>query len=553
MIPHVTHYDEADITELEAFRKRTNEEHAKEGVKLTMVALLLKACVGVAAARSRSSTPRSTATTSSSSATTTSASRPTRRNGLVVPVIRDVDQKGLLDIARELTELSAQARDGKLEPADMQGGTFTISRLGGIGGTAFTPIINAPEVAILGVAKSAMKPVWNGQRVRAAADGAAVALLRPPRDRRRAGRALRAHLARRARRPAQGAAVEERPWPTARDPRPGHRRLRRRPDHRAACGARATRCAGGSARHARVRQGDDGRPAPQAGMVRELKVAVGDTVSEGTVILVLEGAAADGCRAGGRRAAEEQVVAPAADRADDRRASDGSSTSRSACRTSATSPTCRSSRSSSRPATGAVEDPLITLESDKATMDVPSPAAGTVEELAVAVGDTVSEGSLILTLEGVAADGGRARGAAEAGGARVAPPAPASRATVDVECDVVVLGAGPGGYTAAFRAADLGLKTHAGRALRAPRRRLPERRLHPVQGAAARRARCIAEAEESAAHGITFGEPQIDLDALRAWKESRRRQAHRRPRRPGQAAQGQGRARRRRVHVAATS
>ena len=126
-----------------------------------MVALLVKACVA-ALQQFPSSTRRSTATTSSSSATTTSASRPTRRTGLVVPVIKGRRQKGLIEIARELTELSGKAREGKLGPADMQGGTFTISSLGGIGGTRFTPIVNAPEVAILGVTRSAMKPVWNG-------------------------------------------------------------------------------------------------------------------------------------------------------------------------------------------------------------------------------------------------------------------------------------------------------------------------------------------------------------------------------------------------------
>ena len=163
MIPHVTHHDEADITDLEAFRKQTNEAHAKEGVKVTMVALLMKACVGVAAGDprvqrlARRRRPRPQALLS------TSASRPTRPHGLVVPVIKRRRPQGHRSTSpRELTELSGAARAGKLKPADMQGGTFTISSLGGIGGTAFTPIINAPEVAILGVAKSAMKPVWNG-------------------------------------------------------------------------------------------------------------------------------------------------------------------------------------------------------------------------------------------------------------------------------------------------------------------------------------------------------------------------------------------------------
>jgi pyruvate dehydrogenase E2 component (dihydrolipoamide acetyltransferase) len=162
MIPHVTHHDEADVTELEAFRKRANDEHAKEGVKLTMVALLLKA--SVTALRRF---PQFNASLDGDDLVLKryyhlgfAADTP---QGLVVPVIRDVDRKGLIEIAGELTELSGRAREGKLKGEEMRGGTFTISSLGGIGGTGFTPIINAPEVAILGVTRSAMKPVWNGR------------------------------------------------------------------------------------------------------------------------------------------------------------------------------------------------------------------------------------------------------------------------------------------------------------------------------------------------------------------------------------------------------
>jgi pyruvate dehydrogenase E2 component (dihydrolipoamide acetyltransferase) len=161
MIPHVTHHEDADITELEAFRKRTNEEYAKRGVKLTMVALLLKACVA-----SLKQFPQFNASLDGDDLVLKryyhlgfAADTP---QGLVVPVIRDVDRKGLIQIAEELTALSGKAREGKLGPSDMAGGTFTISSLGGLGGTGFTPIVNAPEVAILGVTKSAMKPVWNG-------------------------------------------------------------------------------------------------------------------------------------------------------------------------------------------------------------------------------------------------------------------------------------------------------------------------------------------------------------------------------------------------------
>jgi pyruvate dehydrogenase E2 component (dihydrolipoamide acetyltransferase) len=161
-IPHVTHHDDADVTELEAFRKRANEEHAKQGVKLTMVALLLKASV---AALSRfeqfnASLDGDDLVLKRYYHLGFAADTP---QGLVVPVIRDVDRKGLIEIAGELTDLSGRAREGKLKGEEMRGGTFTISSLGGIGGTGFTPIINAPEVAILGATRSAMKPVWNGR------------------------------------------------------------------------------------------------------------------------------------------------------------------------------------------------------------------------------------------------------------------------------------------------------------------------------------------------------------------------------------------------------
>jgi pyruvate dehydrogenase E2 component (dihydrolipoamide acetyltransferase) len=161
MIPHVTHNDEADITELEAWRKRLNEEHAREGVKVTMVSFLVLACV--AALKQfpdlNSSLDGDELVVKHYYNIGFAADTP---GGLVVPVIKGADGKGLLEIARELTALSAKARDGKLGPGDMSGSTFTISSLGGIGGTSFTPIVNAPEVAILGVTRSAIKPVWNG-------------------------------------------------------------------------------------------------------------------------------------------------------------------------------------------------------------------------------------------------------------------------------------------------------------------------------------------------------------------------------------------------------
>ncbi|QSX78831.1 dihydrolipoyllysine-residue acetyltransferase [Agrilutibacter solisilvae] len=164
MIPHVTQHDDADITDLEALRVELNRENEKAGIKLTMLAFLMKACV--AALRKY---PTFNASLDASGENLTlkkyfhvgfAADTP---NGLVVPVVRDVDKKGVLQIAQETSELAKKARDGKLGPADMQGGCFSISSLGGIGGTSFTPIVNAPEVAILGVSKSAMKPVWNGE------------------------------------------------------------------------------------------------------------------------------------------------------------------------------------------------------------------------------------------------------------------------------------------------------------------------------------------------------------------------------------------------------
>jgi len=166
MIPHVTQFDEADITDLEAFRVQLNKENEKAGIKITMLAFLIKAAV--AALKKFPDFNASLVTTVDGDNLVLkkyfhvgfAADTP---NGLVVPVIRNADQKGVLQIAKEMGELSAKAREGKLGPAEMQGGCFSISSLGGIGGTAFTPIINAPEVAILGVSKSATKPVWTGK------------------------------------------------------------------------------------------------------------------------------------------------------------------------------------------------------------------------------------------------------------------------------------------------------------------------------------------------------------------------------------------------------
>jgi len=162
MIPHVTNNDEADITELEAFRVQLNKENEKSGLKVTLLAFLVKACVTALKRfpEFNSSLDGDNLVYKRYYNIGFAADTP---NGLVVPVIKNADAKGVFDIARESSALAAKAREGKLAPAEMQGGTFSISSLGGIGGTSFTPIINAPEVAILGVSKSVMKPVWNGR------------------------------------------------------------------------------------------------------------------------------------------------------------------------------------------------------------------------------------------------------------------------------------------------------------------------------------------------------------------------------------------------------
>jgi pyruvate dehydrogenase E2 component (dihydrolipoamide acetyltransferase) len=163
-IPHITQNDEADITELEEFRKVQTEEAKKQGIRFTILCFLLKAVV-VALKQH----PEFNASLSADGENLVlkqyfhigvAVDTP---NGLVVPVIRDVDKKGLMELARELGEISARMRAGKIAPGDLQGGCFSISSLGGIGGSHFTPIINAPEVAILGVAKSVVRPVWNGK------------------------------------------------------------------------------------------------------------------------------------------------------------------------------------------------------------------------------------------------------------------------------------------------------------------------------------------------------------------------------------------------------
>lgn len=163
MIPHVTHHDDADITELEALRLALNKENEKSGIRITMLAFLIKAVV-----YALQKYPDFNASPEGDNPVLKkyvnigfAADTP---NGLVVPVIKQADKRGVLDIAQEMQVLSARAREGKLGPTDMQGGCFSISSLGAIGGTYFTPVINAPEVAILGVCRAQIKPVWDGRQ-----------------------------------------------------------------------------------------------------------------------------------------------------------------------------------------------------------------------------------------------------------------------------------------------------------------------------------------------------------------------------------------------------
>jgi len=163
VIPHVTNHDDADITDLEAFRVQLNKENEKAGIKVTMLAFMIKAAVAAL-----KKFPEFNASLDGDELVLKSyfhigfaADTP---NGLVVPVIKDADQKGIFQISQEMGDLAKKARDGKLGPADMSGGCFSISSLGGIGGRYFTPIINAPEVAIMGVCRSTMEPRWDGKQ-----------------------------------------------------------------------------------------------------------------------------------------------------------------------------------------------------------------------------------------------------------------------------------------------------------------------------------------------------------------------------------------------------
>jgi dihydrolipoyl dehydrogenase len=262
-------------------------------------------------------------------------------------------------------------------------------------------------------------------------------------------------------------------------------------------------------------------PAPVAGVVKELRIAVGDRVSEGSVILTLDGAAAEGEGDAPPRERVKENGDPAPQ--------GGHATYGSASGVYETIEVRVPDMGdfSDIPVIEVLvapgerveqEDPLVTLESDKATMEVPSPAAGVVKELKVGVGDKVSQGTLLLLLDAAAVDG-QATAPPPSAPEAAAPPPPSAQGTGDAHAQVVVIGAGPGGYTAAFRAADLGLKTTL--IERFPRLGgvclnvgcIPSKALLHI-------ARVLAEVEEVAAHGVRFGEPEIEVDGVRGFKES---------------------------------
>ena len=400
-IPHVTNNDEADITDLDKYRKELDTRAKEEGYRVTMLSFLIKACVSALKTHWEVN-----------SSIHPDGDKLIRKgfwnigfaadtpNGLMVPVVKAADAKGIVEISKELGDLSAKARKGELKSQDMQGATFTISSLGGIGGTSFTPIVNAPGGG--DPRGDALEDGAGLERhgVRAAQHAAAVALLRPPGDRRGTGGALPAEARRPAQRSAQPAALRGDAWPI----------------------------------EVKVPDIGDFKDVP----VITVFVKPGDTVRK--------------------------------------------------------------------------DDPLVELESDKATMEVPSPAAGKVASVSVKEGDKVAEGSVILTLE--------AEGAAAAPASPAAAPAPkAAVAGGDVHGEVVVLGSGPGGYTAAFRAADLGKKvvliekdpTLGGVCLNVGC--IPSKALLHA-------AKVISEAEEMGHFGVKFAKPKVDVDGLRGWKES---------------------------------
>ena len=495
MIPHVTNHDECDITDIEEFRKQLNKENEKSGARVSMLAFMIKA-----AATSLKKFPEFNASLDGDNLILKryyhigfAADTP---QGLVVPVIRDADKKGVIEIAKEMGDLAKLARDGKLKPDQMQGGTFTISSLGGIGGTYFTPIINAPEVAIMGACRSFQKPVWDGKQFVPRLYAAAVVVVGSSRDRWSSGGTLQC-------------AISEACSPTC--GAPSYRGTERWPissRSRSPTSAISKTC---PMIEVLVQPGDPIKteqslitlesdkasmdvPSPVDGVVKELRVKVGDKVSEGRSL-----------------SSREAETAPAGVTPKEKVTGGGTATGEGA-------PVADYGAASGVydvvevrvPDIGdfkdvpiieiAVkggdkvkpEDPLITLESDKASMEVPSPSAGTVKDLKVTVGDKVSAGSLILTLETGVAGRSSSRAFRSPRAGDRAGRGPAGSQTFGRRRRRV-RHAGPRRRTGRlFGGVPLRRPRHdngAGGTLSDARRRLPQCRLHPLEGAATHRRR----------------------------------------------------------------
>ena len=551
-VPLVTHQDEADITETDVYRKELDAAAKDKGYRVTLLAFLMKASVSAL-----KQFPEFNASLSPEKDSLilkryyhigVAVDTP---EGFVVPVIRDVDRKGIGDISQELGAVSKKARDGKLGAADMQGASFTISSLGGIGGTAFTPLVNAPEVAIL---RGRALPDGAGLEWRdlpAAPDAAALGVVRPPRDRWSPGRAVHAPS-----RPCAGGcsppgSLTRLPAP---DPLLGDNVMSTTTEiHLPDIGdfkdvpVIEVHVQPGS----RINVDDTlitlesdkatmDIPATAAGTVREVRVKTGDRVSQGDLIITLdaEGAPAIPPK---ERIKEEAAPSPGPGQAGYGSPSGVYEAIEVRIPDIGDYKNVPIIEVHVQPgATIKVDDPLITLESDKATMEVPAAQSGTIREVKVKVGDRVSQDDVIAIIEAVqvrqshrspttrpgkvrrATDRRRSRPGLDREGMGTGRPRPAAKPPVappgDFHAEVLVLGAGPGGYTAAFRAADLGKKvvlvdrwpSLGGVCLNVGC--IPSKALLHA-------AKVIDETRSMGAHGIGFAEPAIDIEKLRGWKD----------------------------------
>ncbi len=437
-VPHVTHNDEADITELDRYRKELDTAaKAETDYRVTLLAFLVKACVSALKQfpefNSSLSPEKDSLILKGYYNIGIAVDTP---DGLVVPVVKDADRKGIIELSREFGAISAKARDGKLSPGDMQGGTFTISSLGGIGGTGFTPIVNAPEVAILGVVRSAMTPVWNGTEFvprnmlplslsydHRVIDGALAA-----RFTRHLCHLLEDDRAAAARQTCGVSDAQEIQVPDIGD-------FTDVPVIEIHVAPGDTVAVDDPLVTLESDKATMDVPAPVAGTVAELRVAVGDQLSQGSVIMTMDAAGAPGTPPKERvhEGGHPQAQGPA----------DYGSASGVYDRIEVTVPDIGDFDDVpvievhvAAGDTVAAEDPLITLESDKATMDVPAPAAGTVTAVKVGVGDTVSAGHP----DPRPADRGAGTGAAGGRGARRAARRPRRAATSTPRCSC----SGPG-------------------------------------------------------------------------------------------------------------